>query len=59
MVSGQGMPVQLICHAKPYNNQIDGTSRYFGGMTPTTGSLNNFGLLFPVACFVFVSDQAL
>ena len=33
MVNGQGMPVQLICHTKPYNNrnfQIDGASRYFG-----------------------------
>ena len=33
MVNGQGTPVQLICHTKPYNNrnfQIDGASRYFG-----------------------------
>ena len=33
MVNGQGLPVQLICHTKPYNNrnfQIDGASRYFG-----------------------------
>ena len=32
MVNGQGLPVQLICHTKPYNNrnfQIDGASRYF------------------------------
>ena len=30
------MPVQLICHTKPYNNrnfQIDGTSRYFPSFT--------------------------
>ena len=33
MVNGQGLPVQLICHTKPYNNrnfQIDGASWYFG-----------------------------
>ena len=33
MVNGQGLPVQLICHTKPYKNQNfqnDGTSRYFG-----------------------------
>ena len=33
MVNGQGLPVQLICHTKPYNNrnfQIDGASQYFG-----------------------------
>ena len=33
LVNGQGLPVQLICHTKPYNNlnfQIDGASRYFG-----------------------------
>ena len=33
MVNGQRMPVQLICHTKPYNNrnfQSDGASQYFG-----------------------------
>ena len=33
MVNRQCMPVQLICHTKPYKNrnfQIDGASRYFG-----------------------------
>ena len=33
MVNGQGMPVQLVCHTKPYNNcnfQIDGALQYFG-----------------------------
>ena len=30
-VNGQGMPVQLICHTKPYNNRtVDDASRYFG-----------------------------
>ena len=32
MLNGQVLPVQLICHTKPYNNlifQIDGSSRYF------------------------------
>ena len=34
MVNGQGLPVQLICHTKPYNNhkfQINSASRYWGG----------------------------
>ena len=31
MVYGQGLPVQLICHKKTFNNfQIDDASRYFG-----------------------------
>ena len=33
MVNEQALPVQLICHTKPYNNcnfQIDGASQHFG-----------------------------
>ena len=61
MMNGQGLPVQLICHTKPYNNrnfQSNGASQYFR-MSLKNGPLNNFGLVFPVACFVFVPGQAL
>ena len=33
MANAQALPVQFVCHTKPYKNynfQIDGTSRYFG-----------------------------
>ena len=61
MVNRQGLPIQLICPTKPYNNhnfQTDGASQYFG-VTLIIGALTNFGLLSAVACFVFVSGQAL
>ena len=54
--------MEFICHTEPYKNnnfQIDGASRYFDHLSPKTGSLTNFGLLFPVVCFVIVSGQAL
>ena len=54
--------MEFICHTQTYKNnnfQIDGASRYFDLLSPKTGPLTKFGLLFPVVCFVFVSGQAL
>ena len=34
MVKRQGLPIQLICHTKPYNFQNDGAARYFGPYQP-------------------------
>ena len=54
--------MEFICHTQPYKNnnfQIDGASRYFDLLSPKTGSLTNFGLLFLVVCLVFVSGQGL
>ena len=42
MVNEQGLPVQLICHTKPYNDrnfQIDGTSFWCMSLTPNIGPL--------------------
>ena len=52
-------PVQLICHTKPYNNRYWWRFAILWCVTLTIGPLTNFGLLFPVVCFVFVSGQAL
>ena len=47
MVNGQGLPVQLICHTKPWWRFA-----ILWCMTLTIGPLTNFGLLFPVVfCF--------
>ena len=62
MVNGQGTPIQLICYTKPYNNsnfEIEWHFTILWCMSLTIGPLTNFGLLFPVVCFVFVSGQAL
>ena len=40
---------------RTYNFQIDG----LWSLTPKIGPLTDFGLLFPVVCFVSVSGQAL
>ena len=55
MVNGQGLPVQLICHTKPYNNRnlqsmvLRDSLVYESDNWSTT----NFGLLFLMVCFVF------
>ena len=61
MANGQTLPVEFVCHTKPYKNynfQLMAL-RILSCMTLTFGPLTNFGLLFPVVCFVFVSGQAL
>ena len=52
-LNGQGLPVRHTEPSKKLSFAI------LCCMTLTIGPLTNFGLLFPVVCFVFVFDQTL
>ena len=57
MVNRQVLPVQLICHK---NLIIIAIFKLIAlGDTLVYESLTNYGLLFPVVCFVFVSGLLL